>query len=148
MKLLSSMIDENNYMDSSSERLYPIDRVYVSKLVRFVSHLPRNLDKSNHIQEICEPYLVLVYHETASNYIDIETGEKLVSDNKSAVFYNKNYRPNKLYVSRRYKELFKGRCYYTLREKGLLDKTHLTAKEFRDVLDAELTWEDTNRRGY
>lgn len=141
MKLLSSMIEqvENN---ENNEKLYPVNRIYISKLVRFVCHLPRNIDKRNHVQAICEPYLVLLKHETGNIYTDIETGERYTSDTASAVFHDKEYRPGKLYVSTKYIEKLKGRCYYTLRDKELLDTNYLTAKQLREVLDDELTWED------
>ena len=152
MPLIRDVIYKNyskNHSDyDANEKIYPINRVYIAKLTRFVSHLPRNMDKRNHVQEICEPYYVLVYNVTGNNYIDIETGETFTSDSESAVFYDKEYKTNKLYVSKKYIEGFKGRCYYTLRDKNLLNENYLTANQFRNVLDAELTWEDGDRRIY
>ena len=146
MKSLSSMIDAENY--ENSEKLYSVNRVYVAKMVRFVCHLPRNIDKRNHVQEIYENNLVLLNHETGNVYTNIETGERVFADTKSAVFYDKEYRPGKLYVSTKYIEKLKGRCYYPLRDKELLDTNYLTAKQLREVLDAELTWEDGSKFGY
>ena len=133
-------IYNNGNQDES--KLYPVNRIYISRLVSFINHLPHSIDRRNHVQEIYEPYLVLLKHETGNIYIDIETGERFTSDTESAVFYDKDYRFGKLYVSTKYREAFKGRCYYTLKDKGLLDTNYLSLKQLRDVLDAELTWED------
>lgn len=142
MKLLSSMIEDINNYSEDIEKRYPVNRIYIGRLVRFINTRPNNIDSRDYIQKRFEPYLVLLKHETGNIYVDIETGEKFTAETISAVRTDPKYRFDKQYVSAESIERFKGRCFYPLRDGGLLDKNYLSVRQLREVLDAEFTWED------
>lgn len=135
MSLIKSMIEDNN------DKRYPIDRIYTSKLVRFVNTQPNKLEKLYYVQEKYEPYNVLLKHETADIYTDIETGERFTLATPTVINYDKNHNNHKMYVSAKYKTPFKMTCREELKRYDIAHTEYLSVEQFRNMLyEEEVKW--------